>query len=708
MNAEIVKRELRGAQDMIDSFPLLSRLDATTKRTLARSLREARFKAGERLYEPGRSYMADVRRFYLIVRGSVRAVKRLRPSALARKGRRRRRKQKRQQQQLKNMRWRQHRDRLQRGPTGGEGAESPGGTAGPSPMAQAMDAVHEGAEEEDAGEEVFRLGEGDYVGEDSLLRRSRALSEAVALEDTLCMYLTEDDFRECLKPLFEDLRQLTRAQERTTRRGTMQARPSMYQMKGKGGSGFGARHIASLQRRQSSLRHPVDGESDEEEDDLSVEGEEMEVMGRLSTPRPGLTEGGAAGSDEAEEDLKYGQMGSGSQGGILLASSKAGELPTGSAGGGHSASAGTAAPGSGAASVDDRLEAEEDLAAVEARKANLSHFIQLRAVSGPLRRQVFLADTDFVTIGRRGSSIEINDRALSQLHCMIEYRDGSYWLSDMVRACRPHLPLACPRPQGSHSPPCRPLYFQDSHHGTFLKLNKNVEYTLDIGDVLHLGSSEFMVLARTQTRPRHPLAPSSLLFEIASVYAQHPYSGVQQPDTGETGELDDDDAGKPHGPPATAAVSGAMEAQHAGGAVTTAGSAYGSAEEPVEHRRRRRRPSRESVDSSNSVGGGGVVDTSSMPAPAGPGTSTTGTSAGAAGDRRDQARVAPMGPRQSPQAAYDPGAKVAHAAAEEERPQSESSGKASRGVRSHRVVPVGPDGRVPEGASKDKDNCVLQ
>lgn len=451
MNAEIVKRELRGAQDLIDSFPLLSRLDATTKRTLARSLKEARFEAGQRLYEPVESGMAAVHRFYLIVRGSVRAVKRLQPAVRARRNRRRRRKQRQQQRQLKNMRWRQHRERLQRGHFMGGHDEGGGGSAArgssspqaaaaaaPSPMAQAMEGVEEG---EDTGEEVLRLGEGDYVGEDSLLKRTWALSDAVALEETVCMYLTEDDFRECLKPLFEDLRQLTRAQERAARRGATLARPSVYQLKGKG-SGFGAHHRASLQRRQSSLRQSVwGGESEEGGGDLSVEGEEMEVMGRLSTPRPGLTEGGVVGAaDEAEEDLRYGQMGSGSRGSILLASSAGqGDQPRAAE-----------SPASGAASVDDRLVAEEDLGAAEARKDHLSHFIQLRAVSGPLRRQVFLADTDFVTIGRRGSSIEINDRALSQLHCMIEYRDGSYWLSDMVRPHRTNPP-----PPPSRSLPSR-------------------------------------------------------------------------------------------------------------------------------------------------------------------------------------------------------------------------------------------------------------
>lgn len=229
-----------------------------------------------------------------------------------------------------------------------------------------------------------------------------------------------------------------------------------------------------------------------------------------------------------------------------------------------------------------------------------------------------------------------------------------------------------------------------------------------------MGSSEFMVLARTQTRPRHPLAPSSLLFDIASVYAQHPYSGTQQPDTGATGELHDDAGGNCAGPAKAPPAGAAGEAggQGAGAAAAAAGSrdsaAAATSRFATAHEGdRERRLSRGSADSSNSVGDG-RVDTSSMP-PASGALGGAGKGTGSATVRRDRPRGAPTGPKQSPKTTQDPGAKSGRAAADEERPRSAaSSHKSSRGVRSHRVVPVGPDGSVPGGAAKDKDNCVVQ
>lgn len=113
------------------------------------------------------------------------------------------------------------------------------------------------------------------------------------------------------------------------------------------------------------------------------------------------------------------------------------------------------------------------------QKQHMPHFIQLRAMSGPRQREVFVLDSDVVTFGRAGASITINDAGLSELHALLEYRDGSYWLTDAQSAT-----------------------------GTFLQLGAGLEFTLDVGDVVQVGNTELAVLAQVQARRRREAAPA--------------------------------------------------------------------------------------------------------------------------------------------------------------------------------------------------------
>eukprot|EP01029_Cantina_marsupialis_P019487 TRINITY_DN4524_c3_g3_i1.p1 TRINITY_DN4524_c3_g3~~TRINITY_DN4524_c3_g3_i1.p1 ORF type:complete len:1568 (-),score=463.11 TRINITY_DN4524_c3_g3_i1:451-5154(-) len=91
----------------------------------------------------------------------------------------------------------------------------------------------------------------------------------------------------------------------------------------------------------------------------------------------------------------------------------------------------------------------------------------LKAVSGPIRKQKFMICSHSVVIGNQRGGVRIADEDVSPEHCLIEYRNGRYWLSDL-----------------------------GSTTGTFLKLRAQHEYILEAGDVLQFGNSECQVYVR--------------------------------------------------------------------------------------------------------------------------------------------------------------------------------------------------------------------
>ena len=113
----------------------------------------------------------------------------------------------------------------------------------------------------------------------------------------------------------------------------------------------------------------------------------------------------------------------------------------------------------------------------------LPFYLIIEAVAGPQRGAHYLIDKPITLLGseehRQTSaqqSIKLNDKTLSKLHSMIEYRNGYFYLQDM-----------------------------GSKNGTFVKLVDDREHRLEAGDVLGISEHEFQVFAQSVAAPSHGL-----------------------------------------------------------------------------------------------------------------------------------------------------------------------------------------------------------
>lgn len=103
--------------------------------------------------------------------------------------------------------------------------------------------------------------------------------------------------------------------------------------------------------------------------------------------------------------------------------------------------------------------------------AQKPHYIVLKVLSGPLRRELYIIESELITIGRGVCTLSINDLSLSPIHCTIEYREGGYWLSDA-----------------------------NSESGTYLQLEVGLAFPVQVGDVFRIGNTEINILGKTKTQ----------------------------------------------------------------------------------------------------------------------------------------------------------------------------------------------------------------
>jgi pSer/pThr/pTyr-binding forkhead associated (FHA) protein len=107
---------------------------------------------------------------------------------------------------------------------------------------------------------------------------------------------------------------------------------------------------------------------------------------------------------------------------------------------------------------------------LDAPKASLATRVFLRIVDGPAAGETFEVGRAGATMGRSPENqIRMNDERLSRRHAGIEFRDGSFWLSDLR-----------------------------SSNGTFVNQNRlNTPHRLRSGDVIRLGGVHLNVTLET-------------------------------------------------------------------------------------------------------------------------------------------------------------------------------------------------------------------
>ena len=110
-------------------------------------------------------------------------------------------------------------------------------------------------------------------------------------------------------------------------------------------------------------------------------------------------------------------------------------------------------------------------------------YLILEAVAGPQRGSHFLVDKPITIFGSEQHvqssaqrSIKLNDKTLSRLNSMVEYRNGAFYLQDM-----------------------------GSKNGTFIKLKDGRDYKLEAGDILSVSDHEFQVFAQSIAAPSRRL-----------------------------------------------------------------------------------------------------------------------------------------------------------------------------------------------------------
>jgi len=115
-------------------------------------------------------------------------------------------------------------------------------------------------------------------------------------------------------------------------------------------------------------------------------------------------------------------------------------------------------------------------------------YLVLKCVAGPQKKQIFILTETISMFGRWTKTVEeqsaeppypgcrfvsLNDRNVSRVNSMIQYRDGDFFLNDL-----------------------------GSKHGTHLKLHANMDYKLTTGDVISCSQHEFQIYAKRRLQKR--------------------------------------------------------------------------------------------------------------------------------------------------------------------------------------------------------------
>ncbi|GBG25951.1 Hypothetical Protein FCC1311_021712 [Hondaea fermentalgiana] len=124
------------------------------------------------------------------------------------------------------------------------------------------------------------------------------------------------------------------------------------------------------------------------------------------------------------------------------------------------------------------------LAEIERELAKEPFYLVLKCIAGPQKRQLFILTKALTIIGRWTSTsrdeeakdplpgrrvISLNDRTVSRVNSIVQYRSGDFFLNDV-----------------------------ESKYGTHLKLKAHEDLKLEVGDVVSCSQHEFEVFARVK------------------------------------------------------------------------------------------------------------------------------------------------------------------------------------------------------------------
>lgn len=124
------------------------------------------------------------------------------------------------------------------------------------------------------------------------------------------------------------------------------------------------------------------------------------------------------------------------------------------------------------------------LGQIENELANEPFYLILKCIAGPQKRQLFILTSSVTIIGRWTSTsrdeelsdplpgrrvISLNDRTVSRVNSIVQYRNGDFFLHDV-----------------------------ESKYGTHIKLKANEDLKLEIGDIISCSQHEFKIYARAR------------------------------------------------------------------------------------------------------------------------------------------------------------------------------------------------------------------